>query len=104
MQIFKAARRPTDWVRTALAALVLAFALNSVAHAAHTHDAASAAVAHHVACGYCATFGAGLGGTPVHAIPAAATLAPRLLPVPQHAAPAQQRFANTAQARAPPVF
>ena len=104
MQIFKAARRSTNWMRAALALLVLAFALDSVAHAAHTHDSTPAAVAHHVACGYCATFATGLGGTPVHTIPAAATLAPRLLPVPQYAAPAQQRLANTAQARAPPVF
>ena len=104
MRIFQAARRPTDWVRFALAALVLAFALDSVAHAAHTHDSNAAAVAHHVACGYCATFGASLGATPVNPGPVVAALAPRLAPLPQFVAPVQEQFAGTAQARAPPGF
>jgi hypothetical protein len=104
MRIFQAARRPTDWVRIALAALVLAFALDSIAHATHTHDSNAAAVAHHVACGYCATFGASLGATPVHVGPVVTELTLRLAPLPEFVVPVQQRFAGTAQARAPPGF
>jgi hypothetical protein len=47
-----------------LVALTLGFALNSIAHASHTHDSTQAP-SHQLACGYCAHFGA-LAGTPTH--------------------------------------
>ncbi len=64
MRIFQLARKPPHWLRVALAGLLLAFALDSVAHAAHTHEATMVSVAHG-ACGYCAAFGS-LGAAPVH--------------------------------------
>ena len=50
-----------------LLAVVLAFALDSVAHAVHRHDdsASSALTAHGPACGYCAAFD-GLVDAPKH--------------------------------------
>jgi hypothetical protein len=44
--------------------LLLAFALNSIAHVTHRHDAPASAT-HHLACGYCAAFG-GLADAPQH--------------------------------------
>lgn len=101
MRIFQLARKPPHWLRVVLAGLLLAFALNSVAHVAHTHDATSVTVAHS-ACGYCATFG-GLGNAPVYAhtlpIPALTpveTLDPREIVI-------ARRPTFSAQPRAPPI-
>jgi hypothetical protein len=55
MQLIRWAQRTTPQIRVALAALLLAFALNVVAHSAHTHGE-SAASSLHAACGYCAAF------------------------------------------------
>jgi len=65
MRIFHLARTPPQWLRIAFAALMLAFALNSIAHVTHQHDAGQVSVAHHAVCGYCITFG-GLAGEPGH--------------------------------------
>jgi len=65
MRTFKLARRLPQWLRIALAGLLVAFALNSIAHVTHRHDAASASVTHSLACGYCAAFG-GLADAPRH--------------------------------------
>lgn len=101
MSIFQLARKPPPWLRVVLAGLLLAFALDSVAHAAHTHDATTVGVAHS-ACGYCATFG-GLGDAPVHA---------HSLPIPvftpieafdPHEAVIPRRPTFSAQPRAPPI-
>ena len=62
MSTFRLARRPPRWLHAAFAALLVAFALNSIAHVTHRHDA-SASVTHSLACGYCATFG-GLADAP----------------------------------------
>ena len=62
MRIFKIARKPPQWLRVVLAGLLLAFAINSVAHAAHRHDRATTA-AHIATCGYSATFD-GVSGVP----------------------------------------
>jgi hypothetical protein len=64
MSAFLLARRPPQWLRVALGGLLLAFALNSIAHFAHRHDT-PVAVTHHLACGYCAAFG-GLADAPRH--------------------------------------
>jgi hypothetical protein len=44
---------------------MLAFALNSVAHVTHRHEATRASVTHSLACGYCVSFG-GLADAPRH--------------------------------------
>jgi hypothetical protein len=102
MRIFEFARKPPQWLRVVLAGLMLAFALNSIAHAAHTHDAKTTITVAHSACGYCATFG-GLGGSPVyaHSLPVPALIqveaaGPREVPV-------ARRPTFSAQPRAPPV-
>lgn len=63
--MFDLARRPPQWLRVVLAAVLLGFALNSIAHVAHQHDATAASAAHSLACGYCASFG-GLADAPRH--------------------------------------
>lgn len=101
MHILQLVRKPPQWLRVALAGLLLAFALNSIAHAAHTHESIAPS-ATHVACGYCATFG-GVDAAPVysHSLPT-----PTFTPI-ESADPreiyAARRPASAAQARAPPV-
>ncbi|HWK73197.1 MAG TPA: DUF2946 family protein [Povalibacter sp.] len=101
MRIFQLARKPPQWLRVVLAGLLLAFALDSVAHAAHTHDATSVTVTHS-ACGYCAAFG-GLGNAPVyaHTLPIPA-LTPIEAPDPREIVIAR-RPTFSAQPRAPPI-
>lgn len=98
LQLF---RKPPQWLRVVLAGLLLAFALNSIAHAAHTHET-TAPTAVHAACGYCATFGS-VHDAPVYAhslpIPALTLIEssdPREILV-------ARRPASSAQARAPPI-
>jgi hypothetical protein len=57
MPIFHLARRPPRWLRVALAALLLGFALNTLGHITHRHDGTLAPTAHSLACGYCVSFG-----------------------------------------------
>lgn len=103
MRIFDWARRPPQWLRVTLAGLLLAFALNSVAHVTHRHDATPASVTHSISCGYCVSFN-GLADAPRHS----------------HAAPVEQQFGvfvapefdlesssvpeTSARPRAPPLF
>jgi hypothetical protein len=58
-------RRPPQWLRVALAGLLLAFAVNSIAHVTHRHDAAPSTASHSFACGYCLSFN-GLVDAPRH--------------------------------------
>lgn len=102
MRIFQLVRKPPQWLRVALAGLLLAFALNSIAHAAHTHDATTTTVVAHAACGYCATFGS-VNDAPVcaHSLPTPTlTLIESLDPRETLVA---RRPASSAQARAPPI-
>jgi len=101
MHILQLVRKPPQWLRVVLAGLLLAFALNSVAHAAHTHDATTATVAHS-ACGYCATFNS-LGDAPVyaHSLPSP-VLTPLEAVAPRDVAIAL-RPTLSAQPRAPPI-
>jgi hypothetical protein len=46
--------RQQSWLRTALAVLVLCFALGTIAHSGHSHEQNNARV--HVVCGYCVSF------------------------------------------------
>jgi hypothetical protein len=57
MPVFHLARRPPRWLRVALAALLLGFALNTLGHITHRHDGTLAPTAHSLACGYCVSFG-----------------------------------------------
>ncbi|MFC4308308.1 hypothetical protein ACFPN2_04365 [Steroidobacter flavus] len=57
MSIFHFARNPPAWLRAALVCLLLAFAVDSVAHVVHQHDDTVKTLgAHGPACGYCAAF------------------------------------------------
>ncbi len=104
MSVFELARKPPQWLRVALAALMLAFALNSIAHAAHTHEQGSAStVLHSTACGYCVTFGAA-DAPPVHAHALPTPSCVQIGIVDRDAEFVSQRLACVAQARAPPGF
>jgi hypothetical protein len=63
MRLMHLARRPPQWLRVCLAALLLAFAVNSIAQVTHRHDAAPSSATHSLACGYCLSFN-GLAGAP----------------------------------------
>lgn len=56
MRLVYLARRPPQWLRVALAGLLLAFALNTIAHATHRHDDAPSSATHSLSCGYCLSF------------------------------------------------
>jgi hypothetical protein len=58
MSIFHLARNPPAWLRAALLSLMLAFAVDSVAHVVHQHDdtVKTTLGVHGPACGYCAAF------------------------------------------------
>src|SRR5687767_3233807 len=95
-------RSRPQWLRVALAGLLLTFALNSIAHVTHRHDAAPSSALHSLACGYCISFG-GLADAPRHGC------APPLI---EHAsAPVAEgfetwivrRLTTTARPRAPPL-
>lgn len=103
MSIFDLARRPPTWLRVALVAVVLAFALDSVAHVVHRHDdgVKTTLSAHGPACGYCAAFD-GLVDAPKHEYAPVATIliAGYIAPVAQF--PVSVRTHLSAQPRAPP--
>jgi hypothetical protein len=104
MPVFELARRPTHWVRVALVAMLLAFAINSIAHVSHQHDdpGTTASVAHSVACGYCASFGS-LADAPKHTYSLPGHEQPRT-PVATIVAAAISALPQTsAQPRAPPL-
>jgi hypothetical protein len=57
MQFFHKVRMLGTWPRALLVGFVLAFSLNSIAHAAHQHDATSATSSlHSTVCAYCISF------------------------------------------------
>jgi uncharacterized membrane protein SirB2 len=47
--------RQQSWLRTAIAVLVLCFALGTIAHAGHQHEQNNART--HLVCDYCTSFG-----------------------------------------------
>lgn len=65
MRLLHLARRPPQWLRVALAGLLLAFAVNSIASVTHRHDAAPSSATHSLSCGYCLSFN-GLVDAPRH--------------------------------------
>ena len=102
MSVLKLARHPPRWLRVALVGLMLAFALNSIAHVTHRHDVAAANQPHTALCGYCVSFD-NMTPPPVDRplVIVPAYVAERLTAAPGIVA---SRFVRTsAQPRAPPV-
>jgi hypothetical protein len=100
MSTFRLARRPPRWLHAAFAALLVAFALNSIAHVTHRHDA-SASVTHSLACGYCATFG-GLADAPRHYLSSADFALSHVFVAAESAVDIPVRVRTSARPRAPP--
>jgi hypothetical protein len=101
MHLFQLARNPPQWLRVALVSLMLAFALNSIAHVTHRHDATIGHQLHSAPCGYCISFD--------HMTPAPASRALAIVPLFAAESPSRAptlvaaRFSLTAaQPRAPP--
>ena len=102
MPVFELVRRPPQWLRVLLAAALLAFAANSIAHAAHQHDASPTTAAHSLACNYCVSFGA-LSDAPRHTYAAPARKS-RLVPVADPVVAVRSiELITSAHPRAPPV-
>ncbi len=102
MRLLRLARNPSPWLRVALASLVLAFALNSIASVTHRHEATIGHQLHSALCGYCISFD--------HMSPAPATRASTITPAiavevaVRTTTVVASRFALTsAQPRAPPI-
>ncbi len=74
MRLIQLTRRPPAWLRIAVAGLVMAFVLSSIAHITHRHDSLPDTSAHVVACGYCLSFGS-LADASVHHTPVLARVA-----------------------------
>jgi hypothetical protein len=101
MSAFLLARRPPRWLRAAVAGLLLAFALNSIAHLTHRHDA-PASVTHSLACGYCVAFD-GLADMPRHGHPQPEAEQAGALIAPAVEVPYALRPRTSARPRAPPL-
>lgn len=102
MSIFDLARRPAAWLRVALVAVVLAFAVDSVAHVVHQHDdSAQTLSAHGPACGYCAAFD-GLVDAPKHHYASLTAILVARYVAPVAIFPVSVRTHSSAQPRAPP--
>jgi hypothetical protein len=103
MRIFDLARTPPAWLRVALVAVLLAFALDSVAHVVHRHDDSvkTSLSTHGPACGYCASFD-GLADAPRHQYAPLTTIIVSGYVAPIALAPVSVRTSVSAQPRAPP--
>jgi len=103
MRIFHLARRPPQWLRVALAGLLFAFALNSIAHATHQHEATPASAVHGLVCSYCVAFG-GLADAPRHghSLPIAERVSVYVASILD--LPVSPRPQTAARPRAPPVL
>ncbi|HEY0683138.1 MAG TPA: hypothetical protein VGD45_12460 [Steroidobacter sp.] len=103
MSIFHLARNPPAWLRVALVSLLLAFAVDSVAHVVHQHDetAKSTFAAHGPACGYCAAFD-GLIDAPKQSYSPVAAMVVLGYVAPVASLPVSFRALVTAQPRGPP--
>lgn len=102
MRLMHLARRPPQWLRVALAALLLAFAVNSIAHVTHRHDAAPSSATHSLACGYCLSFN-GLADAPRHDHPPLAVEHDSFYFFADSVAWIARRLVTSARPRAPPV-
>jgi hypothetical protein len=100
MPLFRVFRTPPQWLRAMLLVMALGFALNSIAHASHSHDVTGAA-AQHLSCGYCAHLGA-LADGPKHADGVAPLSSSERLEAQAHTALRSRAPELSAQPRAPP--
>jgi hypothetical protein len=103
MRLLHLARRPPQWLRVVLAALLLAFAVNSIAHVTHRHDAAPSSATHTLACGYCLSFN-GLVDAPRHDHAPLVVEHDSFYLVAETTAPVARRVATSARPRAPPAL
>jgi hypothetical protein len=104
MHFFRKVRRLDTWSRALLVGLVLAFGLNSIAHAAHWHEPASATTSlHTTACGYCVSFDS-LASTPTNPTVHTVVRADIDTAAPLQAPPPVLRPRSSAQPRAPPIL
>jgi hypothetical protein len=103
MHLMHLARRPPKWLRVALAGLLLAFAVNSIAHVTHRHDAAPSSVTHSLACGYCLSFN-GLADAPRHEYAPLVVERESFYLVADLKPWFPRRVATSARPRAPPVL
>lgn len=102
MPIFHLARNPPAWLRAALVCLLLAFAVDSVAHVVHQHDdTVKTFGAHGPACGYCAAFD-GLIDAPKQSFAALSAVTVTTYVAPVAEVSVSFRPTATAQPRAPP--
>jgi hypothetical protein len=99
MSAFLLARRPPQWLRVAIAGLLLAFALNSIAHLTHRHDTSASVT--HLACGYCATFG-GLADAPQQSLSSLDFALAHVFIAAESSADIPIRVRTSARPRAPP--
>ena len=91
------------WPRALLVGLVLAFALNGVAHAAHQHDDGSATSSlHSTVCGYCVSFDHLTSVPTLAPVRLKAQIELFAIPISDRVAPAL-RPRTPAQPRAPPL-
>ena len=104
MHFFRTVRNLNTWSRALLVGFVLAFGLNSIAHAAHWHEPASATTSlHTTACGYCVSFD-NLASTPTHPTLHAVVRADVYLVALFQAPAPVLRTHSSAQPRAPPAL
>jgi hypothetical protein len=96
-------RRPPQWLRVALAGLLLAFAVNSIAHVTHRHDAAPSTASHSFACCYCLSFN-GLVDAPRHDHAPLPVEHESFYLIVDSQAPIARRPATSARPRAPPAL
>lgn len=92
--------RKTPWLRAALSALVLCFALGTLAYAGHTHESGKLSHAHY-SCDYCTSFG-GLIDPPATIDASIAPIMARELIATPDRLRGNTHLIGLAQARAPP--
>lgn len=102
MRLLTMARRPPQWLRVALAGLMLAFALNSIAHVTHRHDAVTSSATHSLACGYCISFN-GLVDAPRHTYAPLVAEYTRTQVSAERDSSIERRILTSARQRAPPL-
>jgi hypothetical protein len=103
MRLMHLARRPPQWLRVALAALLLAFAVNATAHVTHRHDATPSSAHHSLACGYCLSFN-GFADAPRHDHAPLTVEHESFYLVAEVETRLPRRIATSARPRAPPVL
>ncbi len=102
MRSFREIRNPPPWLRALLVSFALGFAVNTVAHAGHTHDSAST-VTQHATCSYCVHFG-DLADAPCYPHEPPATLHSFRLSIPEGGIVDSRRIWLCAKPRGPPDF